>query len=113
MFPPKVPRLFSPMPQHMVVGKTPTLTPPILSTIMDSQIPSPMMNSLMPSPIIDSSMPSPMMTPPMYSPVSPTMTQQMKPSMDIPSIGVSTSMNNNRDSSINLPDSPTIYGLLN
>ncbi|KAG5590318.1 hypothetical protein H5410_040832 [Solanum commersonii] len=113
MFPPMVPRLFSPMPQHMVVGKTPRLTPPMPSTIMDSQIPSPLMDSVIPSPIIDSSMTLPMMTPPMYSPVSPTMTQQMKPSMDIPSIGVLTSMNNNRDSSVNLLDSPTIYGLLN
>ncbi|KAG5586407.1 hypothetical protein H5410_046841 [Solanum commersonii] len=54
-----------------------------------------------------------MMAPPMYSPVSPIMTQQMEPSMDIPSIGVSTSMNNNPNSSIDLPDSPTISGLLN
>ncbi|KAH0633435.1 hypothetical protein KY284_036221 [Solanum tuberosum] len=90
MFPPMVPQLFSPMPQHMAVGKTPGPTPPMSSTIMDSPIPSPVIDSLMPSPMIDSSMPSLMMAPPMYSPVSLIMTQQMEPSMDIPLIGVST-----------------------
>ncbi|KAH0755106.1 hypothetical protein KY290_025376 [Solanum tuberosum] len=79
MFPPIVPQLFSPMPQHMAVGKTHGLTHPMPSTIMDSLIPSPMMDSLMPSPMIDSLMPSLMMAPPMYSPVSPSMTQQMEP----------------------------------
>uniref|UniRef100_M1DU09 Uncharacterized protein n=1 Tax=Solanum tuberosum TaxID=4113 RepID=M1DU09_SOLTU len=91
MFPSMVPQLFSPMPQHMAVGRPHGLTPSMPSTIMDYPIPSPMMDSLMPSPMIDSPMPSLMMAPPIYSPVSPTMTHQM----DIPSIGVSTSMNNN------------------
>ncbi|KAK6789856.1 hypothetical protein RDI58_013656 [Solanum bulbocastanum] len=104
MFPPMVPQFFPPMPQHMAVGKTPRLTHPMPSTIMDSPIPSPM---------IDSPMPSLMMAPPVYSPVSPTMNQQMEPSMDIPSIGISTSMNNNQNSSVDLPDSPTISGFLN
>ncbi|KAG5606612.1 hypothetical protein H5410_028104 [Solanum commersonii] len=53
------------------------------------------------------------MAPPMYSLVSPTMTHQMEPTMDIPSIGVSTSMNNNENSSNDLPNSPTISGFLN
>ncbi|KAH0676302.1 hypothetical protein KY285_024103 [Solanum tuberosum] len=79
MFPPIVPQLFSPMPQRMAVGKTPGLTHPMPSTIMDSLIPSPTTDSLMPSPMIDSLMPSLMMAPPMYSPVSPSMTQQMEP----------------------------------
>ncbi|KAH0738144.1 hypothetical protein KY290_036849 [Solanum tuberosum] len=79
MFPPMVPQLFSPMPQHMAVGKTPRLTPPMSSTIMDSPIPSPLIDSLMPSPMIDSSMLSLIMAPPMYSPVSLIMTQQMEP----------------------------------
>ncbi|KAG5606627.1 hypothetical protein H5410_028119 [Solanum commersonii] len=57
MFPPLVPQLFYPMPQHMAVGKPPGLTLPMPSTIMDSLIPSPMMDSMMPSPTIDSSMP--------------------------------------------------------
>ncbi|KAG5586406.1 hypothetical protein H5410_046840 [Solanum commersonii] len=48
MFPPMVPQLFSPMPQHIAIGKTPGLTPPMPSTIMDSLIPSPMIDSLMP-----------------------------------------------------------------
>ncbi|KAH0754801.1 hypothetical protein KY290_025071 [Solanum tuberosum] len=67
MFPPMVPQLFSPMPHHMPVGKTPGLTHPMPSTITDSLIPSPTMDSLMPSPLIDSSMPSLMMDPRMYS----------------------------------------------
>ncbi|KAG5606619.1 hypothetical protein H5410_028111 [Solanum commersonii] len=113
MFPPMVPQLFSPMPQHMAVGRPHGLTPPMSSTIMDSPIPSPMMDSLMPAPMIDSPMPSLMMAPPMYSPVSPTMTHQMEPKMDIPSIGVSMSMNNNHNSSVDLLDSPTISGFLN
>ncbi|KAH0755104.1 hypothetical protein KY290_025374 [Solanum tuberosum] len=75
--------------------------------------PSPTIDSLMPSPMIDSPMPSIMIAPPMYSPVSPTMNQQMELSMDIPSIGISTSMNNNQNSSVDLPDSPTISGFLN
>ncbi|KAG5606961.1 hypothetical protein H5410_028453 [Solanum commersonii] len=104
MFPPMVPQLFSPMPQHMAIGKTPGLTHPMPSTIMES---------LMPSPMIDSLMPLLMMVPPMYSPVSPTMNQQMELSMDIPSIGISTSMNNNQNSYVDLPDSPTISGFLN
>uniref|UniRef100_M1DGF8 Mads box protein n=1 Tax=Solanum tuberosum TaxID=4113 RepID=M1DGF8_SOLTU len=104
MFPPMVPQLFSPMPQHMAIGKTPGLTHPMPSTIMDS---------LMPAPMIDSPMSSLMMVPPMYSPVSPTMNQQIELSMDIPSIGISTSMNNNQNSSVDLPDSPTISGFLN
>uniref|UniRef100_M1DTF7 Uncharacterized protein n=1 Tax=Solanum tuberosum TaxID=4113 RepID=M1DTF7_SOLTU len=79
MFTPIVPQLFSPMPQHMAVGKTHGRTHPMPSTIMDALIPSPMMDSLMPSPMIDSPMPSLMMAPPMYSPVSPSMTQQMEP----------------------------------
>ncbi|WMV30847.1 hypothetical protein MTR67_024232 [Solanum verrucosum] len=79
MFPPIVPQLFSPMLQHMAVGKTLRLTHPMPSTIMDSLIPSPTMDSLMPSPMIDSPMPSLMMVPPMYSPMSPSMTQQMEP----------------------------------
>ncbi|XP_049372775.1 MADS-box protein SOC1-like [Solanum verrucosum] len=84
IFPPMVPQLFSPMPQHMAVGRPLGLTPPMPSTIMDSLIPSPMMDSLMPAPMIDSPMPSLIMAPPMYSPVSPTMTHQMEPTMDIP-----------------------------
>ncbi|KAG5606957.1 hypothetical protein H5410_028449 [Solanum commersonii] len=71
------------------------------------------MDSLMPSPMIDSPMPSLMMSPPMYSLVSPTMNQQMELSMDIPSIGISTSMNNNQNSSIDLLDSHTISRFLN
>ncbi|KAG5606610.1 hypothetical protein H5410_028102 [Solanum commersonii] len=71
------------------------------------------MDSLIPSPMIDSPKPSLMMDPPMYSLLSPTMTQQMEPSMGIPSIGVSTSMNNNQNSSVDLPDSPTISRFLN
>ncbi|KAH0676299.1 hypothetical protein KY285_024100 [Solanum tuberosum] len=113
MFPPMVPQFFSPMPQHMAVGIAPGLTHQMPSTIMYSPIPSPTMDSLMPSPMIDSSMPSIMIAPPMYSPVSPTMNQQMELSMDIPSIGISTSMNNNQNSSVDLPDSPTISGFLN
>jgi len=113
MFPPMVPQLFSPMPQHMAVGKTPGLTHPMPSTIMYSPIPSPTMDSLMPSPMIDSPMPSLMIAPPMYSPVSPTMNQQMELSMDIPSIGISMPMNNNQNSSVDLPDSPTIAGFVN
>ncbi|KAK4716690.1 hypothetical protein R3W88_015028 [Solanum pinnatisectum] len=113
MFPPMVPQLFSPIPQHMALEKTPRLTNPMLTTIMDSLIPSPTMDSLMRSPMIDSTMPSSMMAPPMYSIVFLTVTQKMEPSMDIPSIGISTSMNNNHNSSIDLPDSPTISGLLN
>lgn len=112
MFPPMVPQLFSSMPQHMALGRPHGLTLPMPSTIMDSPILSPMMDSLMPSPMIDSLMPSLMMAPPMYSPVSPTMTHQMEPTMNIPSIGVSTSMNNNQNSSVDLPDSPTIFGFL-
>ncbi|XP_015167330.1 agamous-like MADS-box protein AGL14 [Solanum tuberosum] len=84
-----------------------------LQKVLDSPIPSPMMDSLVPSPMIDSPMPSLMMAPPMYSPVSSTMTHQMEPTMDIPSIGVSTSMNNNQNPSVDLPDSPTISGFLN
>lgn len=113
MFPPMVPQFFSPMPQHMVVGRPHGLTPPMPSTIMDSPIPAPMSDSLMPSLMIDSPMPSLMMDPPMYSHVSPTMTHQMEPTMHIPLIGVSTSMNNNQNSSVDLPDSPTISGFLN
>ncbi|KAH0755105.1 hypothetical protein KY290_025375 [Solanum tuberosum] len=113
IFPPMVPPFFSPMPQHMAVGKVPGLTHLMQSTIMDSPIPSPTMDSLMPSPMIDSLTPSLMMAPPMYSLVSPTMNQQMELSMDIPSIGISTSMNNNQNSSVDLPDSPTISGFLN
>ncbi|KAG5606623.1 hypothetical protein H5410_028115 [Solanum commersonii] len=63
--------------------------------------------------MIDSPMPSLMMAPPMYSPMYPTMTHQMERTMDILSIGVSTSMNNNQNSSVDLPDSPTISGFLN
>nr|XP_010321635.1 MADS-box transcription factor PHERES 2-like [Solanum lycopersicum] len=96
MFPPTVPQLFSPMPQHKTVGKTPRLT---------HQMPSTKMDSLMPSQMIDSPMPSLTM--------SPTLTQQIEPSMDIPSIGISTSTNNDHNLSVNLPDSPTISGLLN
>ncbi|KAG5594998.1 hypothetical protein H5410_036230 [Solanum commersonii] len=99
------------MPQHMAIGKTLGLTYPMPSTIMDSPIPSPTMVSLMPSPMIDSLIPS-LMIPPMYYPVSPTMTHQMEPSIDIPSICISTSMNNNQNFSVDLPDSPTIYWLL-
>uniref|UniRef100_M1DX01 Type I MADS box transcription factor n=1 Tax=Solanum tuberosum TaxID=4113 RepID=M1DX01_SOLTU len=113
MFPPMVPQLFSSMPHHIAIGRPHGLTPPMPSTIMDSPIPSPMMDSLMPSPMIDSPMPSLMMAPPMYFLVSPTMTHQMEPTMDIPSIGVSTSMYNNQNSSVDLPDSPTISGFLN
>ncbi|XP_049403551.1 MADS-box transcription factor PHERES 2-like [Solanum stenotomum] len=113
MFPPMVPQFFSPMPQHMAIGKTPGLTHPMPSTIMYSPIPSPTMDCIMPSPMIDSPMPSLMIAPPMYSPVSPTMNQQMELSMDIPSIGISTSMNNSQNSSVDLPDSPTISGFLN
>ncbi|KAK4716692.1 hypothetical protein R3W88_015030 [Solanum pinnatisectum] len=53
MFPPMVRQFFSPMPQHMAVGKTPGLSHPMPSTIMNSLIPSPTMDSLMPSPMID------------------------------------------------------------
>ncbi|KAH0676298.1 hypothetical protein KY285_024099 [Solanum tuberosum] len=113
MFPPMVPQIFSPMPQHMAVGKAPGLTHQMPSTIMYSPIPSPTMDSLMPSPMIDSPTPSIMIAPPMYSPMSPTMNQQIELSMDIPSIGISTSMNNNQNSSVDLPDSPTISGFLN
>ncbi|XP_049403552.1 agamous-like MADS-box protein AGL80 [Solanum stenotomum] len=113
MFPPMVPQFFSPMAQHMAVRKTPGLTYPMPSTIMDSLIPSPTMDSLMPSPMIDSPMPSLVMAPPMYSPVSPTMNQQMELSMDIPSIGISTSMSNNQNSFVDLPDSRTISRFLN
>ncbi|KAG5606959.1 hypothetical protein H5410_028451 [Solanum commersonii] len=112
MFPPMVPQFFSPMPQHMAVGETPGLTHSMPSTIMCSPIPSPMMDSLIPSPMIDSPMPSLMIAPPMYFPVSPTMNQQMELSMDILSIGISTSMNNNQNSSVDLPDSPTISRFL-
>uniref|UniRef100_A0A3Q7GLA8 Retrotransposon Copia-like N-terminal domain-containing protein n=1 Tax=Solanum lycopersicum TaxID=4081 RepID=A0A3Q7GLA8_SOLLC len=91
-----VPQLFSPMRQHKTVGKTSRLT---------HQIPSTKMESLMPSQTIDSLMPSLTM--------SPTLTQQIEPSMDIPSIGISTSTNNDHNLSVNLPDSPTISGLLN
>ncbi|KAG5594997.1 hypothetical protein H5410_036229 [Solanum commersonii] len=98
--------------KKMVVGKTPGLTHPMSSTIMDSLIPSPTMDSLIPSPMIDSLMASLIMAPSMYSLVSPTMTQQMEPSMDIPSIGISMSMNNNQNSFVDLPDSPTISRLL-
>ncbi|XP_049403557.1 MADS-box transcription factor PHERES 2-like [Solanum stenotomum] len=113
MFPPMVPQFFSPMPQDMTVGKTPGLTHPMPSTIMYSPISSTTMNSIMPSPMNDSPMPSLMIAPPMYSPVSPTMNQQMELSMDIPSIGISTPMNNNQNSSVDLLDSPTISGFLN
>ncbi|KAH0754787.1 hypothetical protein KY290_025057 [Solanum tuberosum] len=113
IFPPMVPQLFSSMPHHIAVGRPHGLTPPMPSTIMDSLIRSPMMDSLMPSPMIDSPMPSLIMAPPMYSLVSPTMTHQIEPTMDIPPIGVSMSMYNNQNSSVDLPDSPTISGFLN
>ncbi|KAG5606958.1 hypothetical protein H5410_028450 [Solanum commersonii] len=113
MFPPMVPQFFSPMSQHMAVGKTPGLTHLMPSTIMYSPIPSPTLDSQMPSSMIDSPMPSLMIAPPMYSQVSTTMNQQMELSMDIPRIGISTSMNNNHNSSVDLPDSPTISEFLN
>nr|XP_010321632.1 MADS-box transcription factor PHERES 2-like [Solanum lycopersicum] len=104
MFPPMVPQLFSPMPHHKSVGKTPRLT---------HKMPSTKMNSLMPSQKIDYPTSSLTMAPPMYSLVSPTLTQPVEPSMDIPSIGISTSTNNDHNLSVNLPDSPTTSGLLN
>ncbi|KAH0684638.1 hypothetical protein KY290_021161 [Solanum tuberosum] len=87
MFPPMVPQLFSPLPQHMDFS--------VPSTTMDSPIPLAPLASLLSAPVCS------------------PMTSQMDPARHIPPMGVLMPMNNYKNYSLDIPESLSFSELLN
>ncbi|KAK6791321.1 hypothetical protein RDI58_010402 [Solanum bulbocastanum] len=86
MFPPMIPQLFSPLPQHMAS---------VPSTTMDSPIPLAPLASLLSAPVCS------------------LMTSQIDPARPIPPMGVSMPLNNYNNYSLDIPESLSFSELLN